>query len=122
MILIVGVLGHQATTRVGLLLIQRRASAISRARTGGFQPSRWTSTSWIASYVVHIIGRAVLARSAHNLVVEAVDLRLDTTTPLAGPVISPAVDLLLGRLQVTALDDWPGWRLRRGDADEERKL
>src|SRR5438874_7133672 len=45
---------------------------------------------------------ALLARSAHNLVVEAVDLRLDPTTLLAGPVIKPAVDLLLGRLQVTA--------------------
>ena len=74
-----------------------------------------------ASYVVRIIDRALLARSAHNLVVEAVDLRLDTTTPLAGAVIYPAVDLLLGRLQVTALDDRPGWGLRRGDADEERK-
>ena len=40
---------------------------------------------------------------------------------LAGPVIYPIVDLLLGRLQVTALDDRPVWNLRRGDADEERK-
>jgi hypothetical protein len=46
------------------------------------------------------------ARSVHNLVVEAVDLRLDTTAPLARPVIYPAVHLLLGRLQVTAVDDW----------------
>jgi len=61
------------------------------------------------------------SRSAHNLVVEAVDRRLDTTTPLAGPVIYPAVDLLLGRLQVTAFDDRPGWGLRRVGADEERK-
>jgi hypothetical protein len=53
------------------------------------------------------------SRSAHNLVVEAVDRRLDTTTPLAGPVSYPAVDLLLGRLQVTAFDDRPGWGLRR---------
>jgi hypothetical protein len=37
-----------------------------------------------------LIDRALLARSAHNLVVEAVDLRLDTTTPLARPVIFPA--------------------------------
>src|SRR5712671_3966667 len=86
----------------GSCSIQRRASAISRARTGGFQPLRWTSRLQIASYVVRIIDRALLARSAHNLVVEAVDLRLDTTTPLAGPFISPAIDLLLGRLQVTA--------------------
>jgi hypothetical protein len=44
-------------------------------------------------------------RCAHNLIVEAVDLRLDIAIPLAGPVIFPAVDLLLGRLQLTAVDD-----------------
>src|SRR5215813_10025328 len=74
------VLGHHATTRAGLLL--------HPARGLGDQPSLNRRVPAF-ELIQPIFDRALLARSAHNLVVEAVDLRLDTTTPPAGPFVYP---------------------------------
>jgi hypothetical protein len=58
---------------------------------------------------------------AHDLAVEAINLGLDSSIPLLGRMALAVVNLLLGRLPLTAADDRVGQGLRcRGAGKHER--